>query len=57
MRRSRIPKNNEGAFISWKDLNIGIDLKIFGIVYHLTDCDKATRVRVRILMMCSLAQN
>lgn len=28
----------------WKDLNIGIDLEIFGISYHLTDCDKATRV-------------
>lgn len=44
VRRSRIPKNPKGDFITWKDLNIGIDLKIFGIVYHLTDCDKATRV-------------
>lgn len=29
---------------SWKDLNIGIELKIFGIVFHLTDCDSFTKV-------------
>lgn len=46
VRRSRILKNVEkNEYYSWKDLNIGIDLNLFGIKYHLLDCDPFTRVR------------
>lgn len=44
MRRGTIPKNLNGEHYYWKDLNIGIDIELFGIVYHITDCDDFTRV-------------
>lgn len=45
IRRSRILKDTaRNLHYSWKDLNIGIDLNIFGITFHLTDCDRATKV-------------
>lgn len=45
MRRSKILKNHENnLYYSWKDFNIGIDLYVFGIKYHITDCDHFTRV-------------
>lgn len=44
VRRSKIPKNLNGEFYYWKDLNIGIDIDMFGIVYHITDCDQFTKV-------------
>lgn len=51
IRRSRIMKDsNRNLHLSWKDLNIGVDLKIFGIIFHLTDCDSFTKV-------CSPHQN
>ncbi|KAJ6636335.1 EF-hand domain-containing protein 1 [Pseudolycoriella hygida] len=43
VRRGKIPKNLNGEFYYWKDLNIGIDIDLFGIVYHITDCDEFTR--------------
>lgn len=54
VRRSRVLKNvDKHEYYSWKDLNIGIDLSIFGIKYHLLDCDPFTRVSVidRLLMV------
>lgn len=45
VRRARIPKDPfRNIHYTWKDLNIGIDLDIFGIKYHVTDCDRFTRV-------------
>lgn len=45
VRRSRVLKNvDKHEYYSWKDLNIGIDLSIFGIKYHLLDCDPFTKV-------------
>ncbi|XP_063223863.1 EF-hand domain-containing protein 1-like isoform X2 [Bacillus rossius redtenbacheri] len=43
VRRGRIPKNDAGHCWHWKDLNIGIDMLIYGIVYHTIDCDKFTK--------------
>ncbi|XP_037039126.1 EF-hand domain-containing protein 1-like [Bradysia coprophila] len=43
VRRGKIPKNINGEYYYWKDLNIGIDIDLFGIVYHITDCDEFTR--------------
>ncbi|XP_031630857.1 EF-hand domain-containing protein 1-like, partial [Contarinia nasturtii] len=44
IRRSRIIKDPiRNLHLSWKDLNIGIEIKIFGITFHLTDCDAFTK--------------
>ncbi|XP_015927805.2 EF-hand domain-containing protein 1 [Parasteatoda tepidariorum] len=36
------PKGRGRRYL-WKDLNIGIDVRVFGISIHLTDCDEWTR--------------
>jgi len=41
--RRKIPKDASGAVIHWKDLNVGIDLMIYGNVYHLCSCDNYTK--------------
>lgn len=43
MRRGKIPKNISGEPYSWKDLNIGIDIELNGIVFHITNCDEYTK--------------
>ncbi|KAJ8871831.1 hypothetical protein PR048_028171 [Dryococelus australis] len=43
VRRDRIPRNSAGYCWHWKDLNIGLDLPIYGIVYHTIDCDSFTK--------------
>lgn len=44
MRRGKIPKTQTGEFWHWKDLAVGKDIPIYGIVYHTVDCDTFTRV-------------
>lgn len=44
VRRGKVPKNDKYDFYTWKDLNIGIDIDLYGIVYHTTDCDDYTKV-------------
>lgn len=44
MRRSRIPKTETGDYWHWKDLAVGKDICIYGVVYHTVDCDTFTRV-------------
>ncbi|CAG9854239.1 unnamed protein product [Phyllotreta striolata] len=43
VRRGRIPKDNFGEVWHWKDLNVGKDISLQGIVFHTVDCDKWTR--------------
>ncbi len=44
MRRSKIAKNSTtNIFYTWKDFNIGEDIDLNGIRYHIADCDKFTR--------------
>ncbi|XP_046392294.1 EF-hand domain-containing protein 1-like isoform X2 [Ischnura elegans] len=43
VRRSKIVKNDAGDFYSWKDFNVGIDIPIYGIVYHTVSCDAFTK--------------
>ncbi|XP_011708053.1 PREDICTED: EF-hand domain-containing protein 1-like [Wasmannia auropunctata] len=43
VRRNRIPKNAKGDLFIWKDFNVGIDVCIYGVVYHIVDCDPFTR--------------
>uniref|UniRef100_A0A8C5TKP6 EF-hand domain containing 1 n=1 Tax=Malurus cyaneus samueli TaxID=2593467 RepID=A0A8C5TKP6_9PASS len=44
MKRHRVPKNDQGDFYHWKDLNLGIDLHIYGRTYRLVNCDAFTKV-------------
>ncbi|XP_059621272.1 EF-hand domain-containing protein 1-like [Phlebotomus argentipes] len=43
IRRSRIMKNPSGEFYTWKDINIGSQLNLNGINFHVTGCDPFTR--------------
>ncbi|XP_058793683.1 EF-hand domain-containing protein 1-like [Phymastichus coffea] len=42
VKRHRIPRSNGEAY-HWKDLNVGINLEIYGIVYRVYSCDAYTR--------------
>ncbi|OAD62294.1 EF-hand domain-containing protein 1, partial [Eufriesea mexicana] len=43
VKRNKIVKNINGDTFHWKDLNVGIDICIYGVVYHIIDCDLFTR--------------
>ncbi|KAL5968441.1 EF-hand domain-containing protein 1 [Taenia solium] len=43
VNRQRIPKNDLGDHYTWKDLNIGINITIYGRVYRIANCDAFTR--------------
>ncbi|XP_017777691.1 PREDICTED: EF-hand domain-containing protein 1-like [Nicrophorus vespilloides] len=47
VKRGKIPKTDHGEVWHWKDLNVGIDICIYGIVYHTVDCDKYTKEFMR----------
>ncbi|CAL8100657.1 unnamed protein product [Calicophoron daubneyi] len=42
IRRHRIPKNDAGDPYNWRDLNLGMNLAVYGRVYRITNCDKYT---------------
>lgn len=43
IKRQRLPKNERGEHYQWKDLNLGMDLKVYGVKYHITHCDAFTK--------------
>ncbi|KAM7367805.1 hypothetical protein PAMP_014080 [Pampus punctatissimus] len=43
IKRQRLPKNECGEHYQWKDLNVGMDLKVYGVKYHITQCDPFTK--------------
>lgn len=43
IKRQRLPKDDVGSHWHWKDLNIGINVVFYGKVFHIFDCDAATR--------------
>ncbi|XP_034018599.1 EF-hand domain-containing protein 1 isoform X2 [Thalassophryne amazonica] len=43
LKRQRLPTNNRGAYYHWKDLNLGVDLEVFGVKYRITHCDAFTK--------------
>ncbi|XP_061099276.1 EF-hand domain-containing protein 1 isoform X1 [Conger conger] len=43
IKRQRLPKNKQGDFYHWKDLNVGIDICVFGVAYRITSCDQCTK--------------
>ncbi|XP_063979498.1 EF-hand domain-containing protein 1-like [Diachasmimorpha longicaudata] len=47
VRRGKIPKENSPTFYHWKDLNVGINISIYGVVYHTVDCDTFTEEYMR----------
>ncbi|XP_032362525.1 EF-hand domain-containing protein 1 isoform X1 [Etheostoma spectabile] len=43
IKRQCLPKNERGDHYQWKDLNIGMDLEVYGVKYHITQCDAFTK--------------
>ncbi|XP_028996745.1 EF-hand domain-containing protein 1 isoform X2 [Betta splendens] len=43
IKRQRLPKNDLGECYTWKDLNLGMDLEVYGVKYHVTQCDVFTK--------------
>ncbi|XP_041815318.1 EF-hand domain-containing protein 1 [Chelmon rostratus] len=43
IKRQRLPKNERGEHYLWKDLNLGMDLEVYGVKYHITQCDAFTK--------------
>ncbi|XP_070844225.1 EF-hand domain-containing protein 1 [Chaetodon trifascialis] len=43
LKRQRLPKNERGEHYLWKDLNVGMDLKVYGVKYRITQCDAFTK--------------
>ncbi|KAK2952068.1 putative flagellar protofilament ribbon protein rib74 [Blattamonas nauphoetae] len=44
VRRHQFPKPGEiGIVYHWDDLDIGIDVEIYGVVYHIVDADEFTK--------------
>ncbi|XP_030054589.1 EF-hand domain-containing protein 1 isoform X2 [Microcaecilia unicolor] len=43
IKRQRHPKNDRGDHYHWKDLNVGIDIVLYGKTMHIVSCDKFTQ--------------
>ncbi|NXG11865.1 EFHC1 protein, partial [Sakesphorus luctuosus] len=44
MRRHRVPKNDQGDYYHWKDLNLATNITMYGRTYRLVNCDSFTKV-------------
>ena len=44
IKRQRLPRKDRGVPYHWKDLNLALDLEVYGVLYRITDCDAFTRV-------------
>ncbi|XP_053602029.1 EF-hand domain-containing protein 1-like [Plodia interpunctella] len=43
VKRGKIPKNDLGEYWTWKDLDVGKDICIYGKVFHTVSCDLYTK--------------
>ena len=43
IRRQRLPKDAKGNTWSWKDLNVAMNLPVYGRVFRITACDAFTK--------------
>ncbi|KAF4099887.1 EF-hand domain-containing protein 1 [Onychostoma macrolepis] len=43
IKRQRLTKNQHGDLYHWKDLNVRMDMSLFGTVYRITHCDAFTQ--------------
>jgi hypothetical protein len=44
IKRQRLPKNDQGDYWMWKDINLGQNVTFYGKVFHVLNCDKFTSV-------------
>ncbi len=44
IKRQRLPKNDLGDCWHWKDLNLDMDVTLYGKVFHIYNCDQWTAV-------------
>ncbi|KFP78272.1 EF-hand domain-containing protein 1, partial [Acanthisitta chloris] len=44
VKRHRMPKNDQGDYYHWKDLNLGMDITMYGRTYRIVNCDSFTKV-------------
>ncbi|XP_009982991.1 PREDICTED: EF-hand domain-containing protein 1, partial [Tauraco erythrolophus] len=44
VRRHRVPKNDCGDHYHWKDLNLGMNITMYGRTYRIVNCDPFTQV-------------
>lgn len=50
IKRQRLPKNDMGDLWHWKDLNLGMNITIYGKVFHIYDCNKWTAVSALVII-------
>jgi len=50
VNRQPLPKDDAGGHWHWKDLNVGINIAVYGKVFHLYDCDKFTKVYILLVL-------
>eukprot|EP01147_Barroeca_monosierra_P010765 gene10765-2852_t len=43
IRRQRLPKDARGSPYSWRDLNVAMNLPVYGRVFRIVDCDPFTK--------------
>ena len=43
LKRHLVPKPDSIMSYTWEDLNLGIDIEVFGRVFRIYDCDNFTR--------------
>ncbi|XP_061126002.1 EF-hand domain-containing protein 1 [Syngnathus typhle] len=43
IKRHRLPKREPGKHYTWKDLNLGVDLEVYGVKYRISQCDPFTK--------------
>ena len=44
IKRQQLPRKDRGVPYHWKDLNLALDLEVYGVLYRITNCDAFTRV-------------
>uniref|UniRef100_A0A3B4AJK2 DM10 domain-containing protein n=1 Tax=Periophthalmus magnuspinnatus TaxID=409849 RepID=A0A3B4AJK2_9GOBI len=43
IKRQRLPKNEFGEYYTWIDLNVAMDMEVYGVKYRIIDCDSFTK--------------
>jgi len=44
LKRHKVPRpDNATAHYEWKDLNLGVNLDVYGRVFRIVDCNEFTR--------------
>ncbi|XP_030201304.1 EF-hand domain-containing protein 1 isoform X1 [Gadus morhua] len=43
IKRQQLPRKDRSVPYHWKDLNLALDLEVYGVLYRITNCDSFTR--------------